>query len=52
MGKTLNNYITVLDKTFLVCQVQLNGVSLCSFTTFIGAPVGIATASISVGFFQ
>ena len=53
--KTLNKYITTLNhpvKSVLFCQVQVVSisVSLSSFTTVIGKPVGIASASINLVF--
>ena len=53
MSKTLNKYITALDytnKTLLVLTVAFTGVSLCSFTTVIGTPVRIVSATISLVF--
>ena len=51
MSKTLNKYVTVLnyaDKTLLVLLGARTGFLLSSFTTVIGTPVGIASASISL----
>ena len=53
MSKTLYKYITSLDyagKALLVLSDAGSGVSLLSFTTIIGTPVGIASTSISVVF--
>ena len=49
--KTLNKYITALDyadKTFLLLSGANSGVSLCSFTAVIDAPVGVANANFSL----
>lgn len=49
MRKTLNKYIRALsyaDKTLLAV------VSLCPFATVVGAPVGIAIASVSLVFHE
>ena len=46
LNKTLNKYITALDyadKALLVLSGVSSGVYLCSFTTIIGKPVGIAS---------
>ena len=51
--QTLSKYITALDygdKTLLVLSGASNDASLCSFTTVICRPVGIASASISLVF--
>ena len=54
MSNTLiNKYITALDyadKTLMVLSGATSGVSLCLFTTIIGTPVGITSASISLVF--
>ena len=53
MSKTLNKCITALHyagKASLVLPGVRRGVSLCSFTVVIGAPVGIASASIDLVF--
>ena len=54
MSKTLNKYIRALDyadKTLFVLSVASSVFSLCSFTTVIGAHVGIASATISLAVF-
>ena len=54
MNKTHNKYITALNyagKTLLLLSSATSGVSLLSFTTVIGMPVGIANASVSLVFY-
>ena len=54
MIKTHNKYITAIDyanKTLLVSSGIRSRVSLRSFTTLIGAPVGITSARINLVFF-
>ena len=49
--KKLNKYITSLNyagKTFLLLSGANSGVSLCSFTAVIDAPVGIANTNFSL----
>ena len=51
MSETLNKYVAALnyaDKTLLVLLGARTGFLLSSFTTVIGTPVGIASASISL----
>ena len=53
MSKTLNKFITAIDyadKSLLVLSGTSSGVFLCSFSTVIGMPVRIASASISLMF--
>ena len=53
MSRALNKYITSFDyagTTLLVSLVASSGVSLCSFTTVIGTPVGITSDNISLVF--
>ena len=53
MSRALNKYVTSFDCggiTLLVSLVASSGVSLCSFTTVIGTPVGITSANISLVF--
>ena len=53
MNKTLYKYTTSIDyayETLLVLSGAISSVSLCSFTTIIDAPIGIASASISTVF--
>ena len=52
-SKNLNKYITVfdyIDKTLIVLSATTGGVSIISFTSFLGAPVGIASATFTLTF--
>ena len=52
-NKNLNKYITVfdyIDKTLIVLSATTGGVSIISFTSFLGAPVGIAITSFTLTF--
>ena len=52
-SKNLNKYITVfdyIDKTLIVLSATTAGVSIISFTSFLGAPVGTASASFTLTF--
>ena len=52
-SKKLNKYITVfdyIDKILIVLSATSSGVSIISFTSIIGAPVGIASASFTLIF--
>ena len=52
--KTLSKYVTefdYIDKILIVSSVTTGGVSICFFTSVIGAPVGIAIASFTLVFF-
>ena len=52
--KKLSKYITAfdyIDKLLIVLSAKTGGVSIISFTSFIGAPVGIASASFTLIFF-
>ena len=47
--KKLNNYVTTfyyIDKIFIILSATSSGVSIISFTSIIGALVGIASASL------
>ena len=49
----LNKYATTfdyIDKILIVLSVTTGGVSIISFTSIIGAPVGIASASFTLIF--
>ena len=49
-SKTLNKYVTVfdyIDKILIVLSATSRGVSIWSFTSIAGAPVGIASASLA-----
>ena len=53
MSKMLSKYIASLDyfdKFLIVLSVITGSVSIASFATLIGAPVGIASASFSLAF--
>ena len=52
-SKNLNKYVTVfdyIDKVLIVLSATTGGVSICSFTSVVGAPVGIASASFTLIF--
>ena len=52
-SKKLSKYITAfdyIDKILIVLSSTTGGVSICSFTSIAGAPVGIATASFTLIF--
>ena len=42
--------MTYFDKSFIVLSVTTGGISIASFATVIGAPVGIASANFSLVF--
>ena len=49
-SKKLNKYVTTfgdIDKILFILSGTSSGVSIISFTRFIGAPVGIASASLT-----
>ena len=51
--KALNKYVTIfdyIDKILIVLSATTGGVSIISFTTTIGAPIGITTASFTLIF--
>ena len=51
--RKLNKYITLfeyIDKILIVLSATSGGVSIVSFTTIVGAPVGIASASFTLIF--
>ena len=53
MSKKLSKYISFFDyfdKSLIVLSVTSGGVSLASFATVIGAPIGITSASLSLAF--
>ena len=53
MSKKLSKYISFFDyfdKSLIVLSVTIGGVSIASFATVIGAPIGIASASLSLEF--
>ena len=52
-SKKLNKYVTTfdyIDKILFVLSATSSGVSIISFTSIIGAPVGIASASFTLIF--
>ena len=52
-NKKLNKYVTVfdyIDKILIVLSATTSGVSIISFTSIVGAPVGIASASFTLIF--
>ena len=53
MSKRLSKYITFcdyFDKSLIVLSATSGSISIASFATVIGTPVGIASASISLTF--
>ena len=53
-SKKLSKYITAfdyIDKLLIVLSAKTGGVSIISFTSFIGAPVEIASTSFTLIFF-
>ena len=53
MSKNLSKYIAsfdYLDKSFIVLSVATGSISIASFATAVGAPVGIMSASCSLAF--
>ena len=53
MSKRLSKYIASLDyfdKSLIVLSITTGSVSIASFATVIGAPVGIVSASFSLAF--
>ena len=54
-SKTLSKYVTAfdyIDKTLIVLSGTTGGVSIISFTSVVGAPVGIASAIFTLIFSQ
>ena len=52
-SKKLNRYVTIfdyIDKLLIILSVTTGGVSFISFTSVIGAPVGIASARFTLIF--
>ena len=52
-SKTLNKYVTTfdyIDKVLVVLSATSSGVSIISFTSIVGAPVGIASARFTLIF--
>ena len=53
MNKKLSKYICIFDyfdKSLIVLSVTSGGVSIASFVTAIGAPIGITSASLILAF--
>ena len=54
MSKNLSKYISFyyyyFDNSLIVLSVPIGSVSIASFATVIGIPVGIASASLSLTF--
>ena len=53
MSKTLSKYIAFcdyFDKSLIVLSAASDSISIASFATVIGTPVGIASASLSLNF--
>ena len=53
MSKMLSKYIVsfvFFDKSLIVLSVTTGGISIASFATVIGAPMGIISASFSLSF--
>ena len=53
MNLKSNKYVTIfdyIDKILIVLSATTSGVSIISFTSIIGAPVGIASASFTLIF--
>ena len=49
-SKTLSRYVTIfdyIDKSLIILSAKTGGISIILFTTAIGAPVGIASASFT-----
>ena len=49
-SKKLNRYVTIfdyIDKILIILSATNGGISIISFTTAIGAPVGIVSASFT-----
>ena len=52
-SKKLSKYVAAfdyIDKILIVLSATTGGVSICSFTSIVGAPVGIASASFTLIF--
>ena len=52
-SKKLSKYVAVfdyIDKILIVLSATTGGVSICSFTSIVGAPVGITSASFTLIF--
>ena len=49
-SKKLNKYVAAFDYMDKILSATTGGVSICSFTSIVGAPVGIASASFTLIF--
>ena len=52
-SKKLSKYVAAfdyIDKILIVLSATTGGVSICSFTSIVGAPVGFASASLTLIF--
>ena len=52
-SRKLNKYVTVFDyihQALIVFSATIGGVSIISFTSIVGAPAGIASASLTLFF--
>ena len=52
-SKKVSKYVAdfdYIDKILIVLSATTGGVSICSFTSVVGAPVGIASASFTLIF--
>ena len=52
-SKKLSKYVAVfdyIDKILIVLSATTGGVSICSFTSIVGAPVGVASARFTLIF--
>ena len=52
-SKKLSKYVAAfdyIDKILIVLSATTGGVSICSFTSIVGAPVGIASAGFTLIF--
>ena len=53
-SKKLSKFVAVfdyIDQALIVLSATSDGISIISFTTIVGAPVGIASASLTLFFF-
>ena len=53
ISKNLNKHVTgfdYIDQALIVLSTTSGGVSIISFKTIVGAPVGIASASLTLSF--
>ena len=53
MSKKVSKYVSFFDyfdKSLIVLSVTSGGLSVASFATVIGAPIGITSASLSLAF--